>query len=116
MRVGFPDNPSKSVSSVYGDVGALVDFAEGVEATLNGIRQQMALFETLFQHCDTNFKFKSYGTSIQHAIGNATSAYNAATAAQNAVHGLGATGTAGQLTQHQTNPTITVYQVKFRAW
>jgi hypothetical protein len=98
MWIGFPDDPSKSVGSVYGDVGALVDFAEGVEATLNGVRQQMALFETLFQHCDTNFK--SYGTSIQHAIGNATLTYNAATAAQNAVHGLGATGTAGQLAQH----------------
>ena len=30
-RVGFPDDPSKSVGSVCGDVGDLLDFAEGVE-------------------------------------------------------------------------------------
>jgi hypothetical protein len=95
VRIGFPDDPTMSTGSVFSDIGTLVEFAADAESTFGSMHKTLTLYETLFKRCNENFL--SYGTSIQQAVGNATLAFNAATAAQHTVHGINATGILGQL-------------------
>lgn len=78
-----------------------MDFAADAEVSISSMRKTLNVYENLFKRCNENFL--PYGTSIQQAVGNATLAFNAATAAQHAVHGIKATGVLGQLSDQTSS-------------